>query len=192
MDGGRPMRQNSSPPRPYDCVRLSPRGESLRTGARTFSRPPPATAPPGYEYGVLIMEFDDRAFARHMFPADQVRKNLANANKDVFIARQAYVLEVTFRFACSGLIKAGIALLSALSVRATNPADHHARIIEKLAEVMGNPEIEITGNMMLTKRNQDYYTGGLMVGEREAAEFLKFVESVLRQVETLILARIVG
>jgi hypothetical protein len=43
--------------------------------------------------------------------------------------------------------------------------------------------IDILGNVMRQKRNQDFYSGGIEVKEKECQEYLDFVGRVLRSLE---------
>jgi uncharacterized protein (UPF0332 family) len=135
------------------------------------------------------VRFEGKHFVRHAFSAIQVEANLENAKKDLAIAEQIPLPEVRFNFAYSALIKSGIALLSSYSVRARSTSGHHLKIIEKLSEILGDQSIEYIGNAMRAKRNADFYGGGMVVTETEAAEYLQFAEAVLQKVTCLIQRR---
>ncbi len=130
-----------------------------------------------------MIKFEDKYFASFEFTADQIGKNLKNALKDLDIAKRDEILEVKFSYAYSALIKAGIALLSYYQVKAKSISGHHVKIIEMLAMILKDEAVECMGNVMRSKRNLDLYSGGIEVTEKEAHEYVKFVEGVLARVK---------
>lgn len=72
-------------------------------------------------------------------------------------------------------------------VKARSIPGHHKRILEKLSEILQDREILDVGNAMRAKRNLDFYCGGEIISEKEANEYLEFVEGVLKKVEKLVL-----
>ena len=60
---------------------------------------------------------------------------------------------------------------------------HHAKIFEKMSEMLKDSDISKIGHAMRTTRNTDLYGGGKPVGENEAKDYLKFTEGVIRKVE---------
>jgi hypothetical protein len=135
------------------------------------------------------MNYEERFFVRFNFSDRQIEKNLANAMKDLEIAKKTDILDVKFNYAYSALIKGGIALLSHSQLKVKSIPGHQTKIIEKLAQVLNDDSIEGLGNMMRQKRNLAFYSGGVEVTEKECAEYTTFAESVLKQVERLILPR---
>lgn len=125
---------------------------------------------------------NDRHFTGFEFTPEQVRKNLQNAQRDLDIARRDAILEVKFSYAYNALLKAGIALLSGQNLKVRSAPGHHAKIIEKLAELLNDKTIEDLGNVMRTRRNVDLYAGGTEVTEKDCGEYLAFVESVVMRV----------
>jgi uncharacterized protein (UPF0332 family) len=136
------------------------------------------------------MRFEGKHFARHAFTADQVKNNLGNAKKDLCIAERITIPEVRFSYAYSALIKSGIALLSVYSIKVKSAAGHHMKIIEKLSEILGDDSMEDIGNTMRTMRNSDFYGGGIVVTEKEAAEYLEFAKIVMDKVENSVRKKI--
>ena len=63
------------------------------------------------------MKFEDKYFVRLTFSKDQIKKNLKNALKDLFIAEKVNILEAKFNYAYTALIKGGITLLSYYQVK---------------------------------------------------------------------------
>jgi len=132
------------------------------------------------------MRFEDKYFAKIKFTPDQIKKNLKNAQKDLNIAKKVDILEVKFNYAYTALIKAGITLLSHNQVKIKSVPGHHIKIIEKLAHILIDDDIENMGNIMRSKRNLDFYAGGIEVTEKECREYVNFVEKVLTRIQKLI------
>ena len=132
------------------------------------------------------MRFEDKYFAKIKFTHDQIEKNLKNAQKDLNIAKKVDILEVKFNYAYTALIKTGITLLSHNQVKIKSVPGHHIKIIEKLAHILKDDDIEDIGNIMRSKRNLDFYAGGIEVTEKECREYVNFVEKVLTRIQKLI------
>ena len=60
---------------------------------------------------------------------------------------------------------------------------HHVKILERMREVLKDPDILTIGNAMRMKRNQDLYGAGEMISEKESREYLAFVQKVLKKAE---------
>jgi len=130
--------------------------------------------------------FDNEYFARLKFTHDQVKMNLANARKDLTIARKDDIPDVKFNYAYTALLKAGIALFSAHGYKVKSVSGHHFRIIEQLAQMLDDETISDVGHSMRSKRNLDLYSGGIEVTAKECREYLEFVDQVLKRVESMI------
>jgi hypothetical protein len=91
---------------------------------------------------------------------------------------------VRFVFAYNALIKGGITLLAKKGgVKVRSVPGHHARILEKMSELLDDDEVADVGNAMRMKRNLDFYGGGQIVTRKEADEYFEFVDRVVKQVE---------
>lgn len=132
------------------------------------------------------MKFEDKYFTKSTFSKDQIKKNLENAQKDLYIAIKVNILEVKFNYAYTALIKAGITLLSHYQVKIKSVPGHRVKIIEKLAQILKDDDIENIGNIMRSKRNLDFYAGGIEVTQKECREYINFVEEVLAKLEKLL------
>lgn len=132
------------------------------------------------------MKFEDKYFTKSSFSKDQIKKNLENAQKDLYIAIKVNILEVKFNYAYTALIKAGITLLSHYQVKIKSVPGHHVKIIDKLAQILKDDDIENIGNIMRSKRNLDFYAGGIEVTQKECKEYINFVEEVLAKLEKLL------
>lgn len=135
------------------------------------------------------MKFEDKYFIQFKFTDEQLNRNLKNALKDLDIAKRDRILEVKFNYAYSALIKGGIALLSYYQVKVKSISGHHVKIIEKLAQILKDEVIADMGHIMRSKRNQDLYSGGVEVTEKETNEYLKFTEKVLIRIKEIIIGK---
>ena len=59
---------------------------------------------------------------------------------------------------------------------------YHIKILEKMSDILGNPDILTYGNAMRMKRNLDLYEGGTIVSESEVKAYIKFVGEILNNV----------
>jgi hypothetical protein len=132
------------------------------------------------------MKLEEKYFVRFNFTEEQVNKNLANAHKDLSIAKIDKIREVKFNYAYSALIKAGIALLSYYQARVKSAPGHHVKIIEKLALLLKDENIAVMGNVMRAKRNLDLYAGGVEITDKECRDYVNFTECVIHKVNKII------
>ena len=133
-----------------------------------------------------MIKFDGRFFSDLIFTREQVRKNFENALKDFNIARQDKIPDVKFTYSYDALIKGGITLVSLHNKKIKSVPGHHIKIIEMMANILGDETIGIIGNAMRSKRNTDFYSGGVEVTEKEAQEYLKYVDVVLDKIKKLV------
>lgn len=132
------------------------------------------------------MRFEDAYFEKFKFTTNQIKRNFDNALKDLNIAKKDKILEVKFNYAYTALIKSGIALLSLYQVKIKSAPGHHAKIIEKMAEILKDDSVADIGNAMRSKRNIDFYGGGVEVTDKECSEYIKFVDKVLSAVRDIL------
>ena len=130
-----------------------------------------------------MIKFDDKYFKDFAFTRDQVNKNFENALKDIKIARQDAIPDVKFTYSYDALIKGGIALISSYNKKVKSAPGHHVKIIEMVAKILNDDTIEAVGGAMRSKRNVDFYDGGVEVTEKESCEYLDFVDSILKKIE---------
>lgn len=133
-----------------------------------------------------MIKFDDKYFVDFSFTKEQIKKNLDNAQKDLGIAKKDQILEVKFSYAYQAFIKAGIALLSFYRVKIKSVPGHHAKIIEKVAQILQDNFVDTIGNVMRSKRNFDIYSGGIEITEKECREYIEFVENALKKISKII------
>ncbi|MBW2554675.1 MAG: hypothetical protein KAS98_10720 [Deltaproteobacteria bacterium] len=132
------------------------------------------------------MNFEDTSFVRFTFSKSQIKKHFDNALKDFNIAQRDTILDVKFNYTYTALIKAGIALISFYQVKVRSVPGHHVKIIEKMAEILNDETIDDIGNIMRSKRNRDFYGGGIEVTEKECVEYIQFVENVLVKIKNVL------
>lgn len=133
------------------------------------------------------MTFESKYFSKFKFTPEQVKRYFDNARRDFKIASEDDHLEVRFNYCYSALIKAGIALIAAMGgAKVRSVAGHHIRIVEKMSEMLNDETVTVIGNAMRTKRNEDFYGGGIFISEKEDAEYLEYVKGILVKVERLI------
>ncbi|MFC1643749.1 hypothetical protein ACFL5C_00280 [Candidatus Omnitrophota bacterium] len=132
------------------------------------------------------MKFEDKYFGKFKFTAEQVKKNLQNAARDVDIAQKDEFLDVKFNYTYTALLKLGITLLSFYQRKTKSVPGHHVKIIDKLSEILKDEDIADLGNVMRSKRNRDLYDGGIEVTSKECEEYIVFVKGVLERVRQII------
>lgn len=130
-----------------------------------------------------MINFDDKYFSGFKFTKEQIKKNCNNAIKDLEIAKLDQIAEVKFTYAYSAFIKAGIALMSFYNERIKSVPGHHLKIIEMMALILENETVEIMGNVMRSKRNTDFYDGGIEITKKESIQYLDFVNGVLEKIK---------
>jgi hypothetical protein len=134
-----------------------------------------------------MSHFETTFFQRHNFTAEQVLALLKNAKRDLNIAKNDSFPEVKFTYSYTALIKTGISLIAKTGkVKVRSIQGHHIKIIEKMSAILKNKEITEIGNAMRTKRNLDFYGGGVIISEKESRDYYHFVEKVYQEVENLI------
>jgi len=132
------------------------------------------------------MEFDSKYFSDFKFTKEQIIKNFDNALKDLKIAREDKISEVKFNYTYNAFIKAGIALISSYGKKVRSLPGHHIKIIEVMSAILEDSSVDAVGNMMRSRRNTDFYDGGIDVTEKECSECLEFVSSVIERIEKLL------
>jgi len=132
------------------------------------------------------MRFDDKYFSDFNFTKEQIRKNYDNALKDLKIAIEDKIIEVKFTYTYSAFVKGGITLLSFYNKKVKSMPGHHVKIIEVMADALKDQNIEIIGSAMRSKRNTDFYDGGIEVTQKETAEYLEFTDNILHKIKKII------
>ena len=131
-----------------------------------------------------MTRFESDYFQKFKFTPSQITRYLDGALRDLEIAQKDKFSEVRFTYSYQALIKAGITLIAKTGrVRVKSATGHHVKIMEKMSEILRNPDIMTIGNAMRMKRNYDLYGGGESISEKEADDYLKFVEQVFQMVQ---------
>lgn len=134
-----------------------------------------------------MTEFDQECFRRVKFTEEEIKRFLESARHDLKIAQKDPFPEVRFTYSFQTLIKGGLALIAKVgAVKVRSIPGHHAKILEKMSEILKDPDISTIGNAMRTRRNTDLYGGGTSIGENEAKDYLKFTDGVFQKVEKAI------
>lgn len=133
-----------------------------------------------------MIKFEDKYFEKFDFTKEQIQDHIKNSLKDLSIARKVDILDVKFNYAYTSLLKAGIALLSFHRMRVKSVPGHQVKIIQKLAQMLNDNSIEELGNVMRSKRNLNFYGGGVEITEKECRSYIKFVEGVANKVGGLL------
>jgi len=126
-----------------------------------------------------MIKFETAYFSKFNFTEEQITQFLNNALKDLEIAKENNRPEVKFGYSYFAFIKGGIALLAKVGkVKIRSIPGHHVKIIEKMKEILKDETVEIIGNAMRSKRNEDFYGGGVLISEKESIDYNLFVEKV--------------
>ncbi|OHA14707.1 MAG: hypothetical protein A3A10_01105 [Candidatus Tagabacteria bacterium RIFCSPLOWO2_01_FULL_42_9] len=76
-----------------------------------------------------------------------------------------------------------IAVCARNGLRVKARQGHHIELIQKIADLLKNKDIKIVGDEMRAKRNLDIYGGGVLISEKEAEEYLKWLKNIMVQAE---------
>src|SRR3989338_477930 len=128
------------------------------------------------------MKPDQEFFKKFNFKPDEIERYLQSALHDLEIAEKDRFSEVKFTYSYQALIKTGITLLAKIEkVKVRSMPGHHVKILEKMSEILSDEDVAAIGNAMRMKRNTDLYGGGEIISEKEAADYLKFVQKIIEK-----------
>ncbi len=130
-----------------------------------------------------MTSFETEYFKKIKMSDSRIKSFMKNAFRNLEIASKDPFPEVRFMFAYQALVKSGIALLAYSGVQVRSVPGHHAKIVEKMSALLKDPDIFVMGNAMRMKRNEDLYSDGGFISEKEALEYLDFVKNVLQKVK---------
>ncbi len=132
------------------------------------------------------MHFDKEYFQPFKFTNKILKDYFENAMRDLKIAREDKFEEVKFVYSYNALIKTGIVLIGKIGkVKVRSVPGHHLKILEKMSEILKDEDVFTVGNSMRKKRNLDFYSGGEVISEKEAREYLEFVEKLIAKVKQI-------
>lgn len=120
-------------------------------------------------------------FEKFVFSERQIKKYYVAAKKDYQIAASSDVPEVVFRFCYDSLLKLSMAACAINGLRVKSRQGHHIELIRKLAILLNDDQVEAIGDSMRKKRNFDLYSGGVLISEKEANEYLKWTQNVFQK-----------
>lgn len=132
------------------------------------------------------MTFEQGYFQKFKFTQAQVDQYLRNARRDLKIAREDPHLEVRFTYSYQALIKMALALVAKEGYKVRSLPGHHIKLLMKASELLKDPDVLAVGDAMRTRRNDDFYGEGILITEKEAADYLEFVRGVLDKAERII------
>lgn len=124
-------------------------------------------------------------FEKQAFTEVQVARLFRSAQKNLATAARNKETEVTFLFSYNAIIKIAIAACAAKGLRVKSQQGHHIELLKKLAELLKDPDIELIGNEMRTKRNWDFYGEGIVISEKEASDYLRWAHTVLEKAKKI-------
>ena len=122
-------------------------------------------------------------FERFVFTKNQISKYHSSALRDFKIAKNSLENEVRFRFCYDALLKLSITVCAKNNLRIKSRQDHHIKLIEKMAEILKDKDINIIGQEMRAKRNWDLYGGGILISEKEAKDYLQWTENIFKEAD---------
>lgn len=124
--------------------------------------------------------FEDKYFKEFKFSRKQIDRFIDSAVKDLKIAKDSDVPEVRFQFAYNSFIKLGIVLIACYDRRVSSRTGHHAKILEKMSEILKDKDIFLYGNRMRKTRNTELYDGGIFITTKQAEEYLYFTQKIYK------------
>jgi len=130
--------------------------------------------------------FETKFFQKNKFNEKAILRYFNSASKSFKIAAQHEEPEIIFKFSYDALIKIGITLIAFYGYRIKSRRGHHIKILDKLSQILLNKDIAIIGDKMRKKRNLDLYEGGIIIGTKEAKQYLNFIEKVILKAEEYI------
>ncbi len=131
--------------------------------------------------------FEDEYFQKFKFTPLQIGRYVDSAVRDLAIARDDTFTEVKFTYCYQALIKIGMAVLAKKGgVRVRSVMGHHIKILNKLSEIMGNPDIFTIGNAMRMKRNKDLYDAAATMTQKEVNDYVIFVDGIIRKAKEIL------
>lgn len=124
-------------------------------------------------------------FEKQVFTGAQVTRLFRSAEKNLATAARNKEAEVVFLFTYNAIVKIAIAACATRGLRVKSQRGHHVELLEKLADLLKDPDVELIGNEMRTKRNWDFYGEGIVISEKEAADYLRWAHAVLEKAKKI-------
>jgi hypothetical protein len=134
-----------------------------------------------------MTSFEDEFFQKFKFTPLQISRYVDSAVRDLAIARDDKFMEVKFTYCYQALIKIGMAVLAKKGgVKVRSVMGHHIKILNKLSEIMGNPDIFTIGNAMRMKRNKDLYDAAATMTKKEVDDYIVFVDGIIQKAKEIL------
>ncbi|MBF0479030.1 MAG: hypothetical protein HQL26_06070 [Candidatus Omnitrophica bacterium] len=131
--------------------------------------------------------YEREYFQKFKFTTAQISRYIESSVRDLDIARKDQFEEVQFTYCYQALIKIGIAVMAKNGgVKVRSVMGHHIKILEKLSEILGDPDVFTIGNAMRMKRNKDLYDASCVVTKKEADDYIVFVNQVIQKSKRII------
>ncbi len=127
------------------------------------------------------MKIDKSFFNKVEFNQNQLDNIFISAKKDLLTAKSSKIIEVIFRFCYDSLLKFGMYILAKNGYKARSVPGHHQKIIEQVSFIVKNEDIFIMGDRMRRQRNFDLYDCVFTVSEKDAFEYLEFVNNIINK-----------
>ena len=131
-----------------------------------------------------MIDFESAYFQKLTFTKEQIKQFAQSALHDLKIAESTDIPDVIFKFSYDALIKLGITLVAGEGYKVRSATGHHVKIIEKLSQLLKDDDILILANKMRQERNKNLYDGGYFVSDKDSREYLAFVKSVFKKVNS--------
>lgn len=127
-----------------------------------------------------MTSFEQEYFQKFKFNQSQINRYVESARRDFNIAQKDPFLEVRFTYCYQALIKIGIAVLAKKgSEKVRSVSGHHVKILNKMSEILNDPDIFTIDNAIRMKRNKDVYDGQGIFAKKEVDDYVTFVGQVI-------------
>ena len=103
--------------------------------------------------------------------------------RDFKIANNSEIPEVIFKFCYDSLLKIAITICAKNNLRIKSRTGHHVELLKNLSEYLNEEDIFIMSNEMRKKRNFDLYSGGVLISEKEALDYLERLKKIAAQAQ---------
>jgi len=135
-----------------------------------------------------MSSYDQGFFRKFKFTPTQVEQHIQSAERDYDIAKNDGYLDVKFTYCYQALIKIGIAILAKKAgVKVRSVMGHHIKILEKLSEILNDPDVLTIGNVMRLKRNKGLYDAGTtVITKKEVDDYIVFVNGIIQKAKKMI------
>lgn len=131
------------------------------------------------------MIFEQEFFQKIKFTPKQMADFWLSAQDDLKIAKESSVSKVKFRFAYDALIKVGITVIAQYDYKVRSKTGHHFKILEMLARILKDVDINKIGNQMRQNRNASLYDGIDFISLKDATSYSDFVHGVFDKAKKL-------